>query len=55
MLHASSSGIACLGQKTQLRAAGAGLAVISLDQLDVAALADRALRAQPDMETAANA
>ena len=47
-------GIARLGDEALLRAAGAGLVVTSLDQVDVAALvATGALRARPETETPA--
>jgi beta-phosphoglucomutase len=42
-------GIARLGDEALLRAAAADLVVTSLDQVDVAAIADGALRARPDM------
>lgn len=49
-------GIARLGDEALLHAAGAGLVVTSLDQLDVAALvATGALRARPETETPAHA
>ena len=45
-------GIARLGDEALLRAAGAGLVVTSLDQVDVGALvATGALRARPETET----
>ena len=49
-------GIARLGDEALLRAAGAGLVVTSLDQVDVAALvATGALRTRPETETPAHA
>jgi beta-phosphoglucomutase len=48
-------GIARLGDEALLRAAGADLVVTSLDQVDIIALADGALRARPATETAPDA
>ena len=49
-------GIARLGDEALLRAAGAGLVVTSLDQVDVGALvATGALRTRPETETPAHA
>ena len=48
-------GIARLGDETLLRAAGADLVVTSLDQFDVAAIAEGALRARPKTETPTHA
>jgi len=48
-------GIARLGDEALLRAAAADLVVTSLDQLDVAAIADGALRARPEKETPVHA
>lgn len=46
----ASLGIARLGDEALLRAAGADLVVTSLDQVDVSAIAEGALRARPEME-----
>ncbi|MBV8401556.1 MAG: HAD-IA family hydrolase [Acetobacteraceae bacterium] len=48
-------GIARLGDEALLRAAGADLVVTSLDQLDLASLADGALRTRTNGETARRA
>jgi beta-phosphoglucomutase-like phosphatase (HAD superfamily) len=48
-------GIARLNDEALLRAASADLVVTSLDQVDVAAIPDGALRARPDKETPAHA
>ena len=48
-------GIARLGDEALLQAAGADLVLTSLDQLDVAAIADGALRTRPETETPAHA
>jgi HAD superfamily hydrolase (TIGR01509 family) len=48
-------GIARLDDEALLRAADADVVVTSLDQVDVAALADGVLRARPDAEAAPNA
>jgi beta-phosphoglucomutase-like phosphatase (HAD superfamily) len=48
-------GIARLGDEALLRAAGADLVVTSLDQADVAALADGVLRVRSDVEKGKNA
>jgi len=48
-------GIARLGDEALLRAAAADLVVTSLDQVDVAAITDGALRARPEMETSKHA
>lgn len=51
----ASLGIARLGDEALLREAGADLVVTSLDQVEIAALATGALRAQPVLESAADA
>ena len=48
-------GIARLGDEALLRAAGAGLVVTSLDQVDIAAVAAGELRARPVAEAAPDA
>ena len=48
-------GIARLGDEALLRAAGAGLVVTSLDQVDIAAVAAGELRARPAAEAAPDA
>jgi HAD superfamily hydrolase (TIGR01509 family) len=48
-------GIARLGDEALLRAAAADLVVTSLDQVDIAALADGALRVRPEAEASEHA
>ena len=51
----ASIGIARLGDEAMLQAAGAGLVVTSLDQVDLAAVPDGILRTRPEAETPVHA